>query len=98
MQTTKEQMSEYLSKAQTLQRMAMGIADVSISTSLVCGGETSLTVYVFPLDEKNNFIPDVKVNGNYLYHRYYFAEWEYAETNEKALKDMLVYQRELLDL
>ncbi len=98
MQTTKEQMSEYLSKAQALQRMAMGIADVSIITSSAFVGESLLTVFVFPLDEKNNFIPDVKVKGNFLYHRYDFAEWEYAETNEKALKDMLVYQRELLDL
>lgn len=96
MGTTKEKMSEYLEKAQTLQRIAQGTADVSIDTSVVSSGSTCVNVHVYPLDEKAQFLKDKK--GNIMYHKFCFAEWETPQANGKMFKKMMQIQKEMFDL
>ena len=98
MVTSKERFSEYLKKAQTFQSMALGTADINISITSVLGGECSITVYVYPLDEDCRYIPDTKKKDSYIYYKFSFSEWELMEENEKSLKEMLNLQREMLDL
>lgn len=94
MATSKEKMSEYLEKAQTIQRMAMGIVDVSIETTVVKGGESSIKVYVYPLDSECSLIRDEEYKV--VNYKYEFREWDTQEANDKQLKGLVSIQKTLL--
>ena len=88
MQTTKNDMAEYLLKLQKLQQMAMGIADITLKVAEV-DRYTFIDITLFPRDHQKKRLKDKEGEPVLLSNT--ISGWRDKEENDKELKQFMTY-------
>ena len=90
---SKEQMTEYLEKFQTYQRMLQGMADVHVDYVSMDGEVKSVTISVFPNDKNGKPLYDE--NGKHIWTSFRVASWDKAEEADQVIEDAYCYVKTL---
>ena len=93
---SKEQMTEYLEKFQTYQRMLQGLADVHVDYVSMDGEVKSITISVFPNDKDGKPLHDDK--GEHIWTSFKIGAWDEVEKADHVMKDAYHYVKTLTAL
>ena len=93
---SKEQMTEYLEKFQTYQRMLQGMADVHVDYVSIDGEVKSVGISVFPNDKNGKPLHDE--NGEHIWTSFKIGSWNEAKEADVMMKDAYHYVKTITAL
>lgn len=93
METSKDNMTEYLEKFQMYQRMLQGVAHVHVESTVIDFKVSSHSLNIFPLDEKCDFIRTK--DGDATVKIFSVAAYYGKEENDKVMKEAHKYVKSL---